>query len=176
MGTIGEHTGMAADESQKQKRGDRRSKEWGQAWSFHVIDGSLSSQEFELEVQYQKYKGRVVLEVTLSKMIQDHTHIVFTEPRTSSITDDSRKSHGHYSPTYLGGAHKRLIRLPSPLPLSPPNTSPPSLSLPNHPNSHLSHTLVSVGSLSLPTLETTIFAFQNLWFFTKIDQLLLNIC
>ena len=46
MGHIGENTGIADDESQKHKRGDRRSKEYGQESSFRVIDGSLSSQEF----------------------------------------------------------------------------------------------------------------------------------
>ena len=38
-----ENTCMAADESQKQERSDRWSKEWGQKSSFCVIDGSLSS-------------------------------------------------------------------------------------------------------------------------------------
>ena len=46
------------DESQKQKRGDRWSKEWAQKTSFCVIDGSLSSLEFGvgtsiLEIQKQ---------------------------------------------------------------------------------------------------------------------------
>ena len=45
MENIGKDTSMAADESQKQKRGDRRSWEKGQKSSFRVIDGSLSSQK-----------------------------------------------------------------------------------------------------------------------------------
>ena len=46
MGKTGENPGMADDESQKQERSDRRSKEQGQKSSFCVIDGFLSSQEF----------------------------------------------------------------------------------------------------------------------------------
>ena len=44
--TTRENTGMAADGSQKQKWGDRWSKEYGSYCSFCVVNGSLSSQEF----------------------------------------------------------------------------------------------------------------------------------
>ena len=57
---------MAADESQKQKRGDRRSKEQGQISSFRVIDGSLSSQEFGVRAsKYKSTKAESYSEVTL---------------------------------------------------------------------------------------------------------------
>ena len=45
-GKTQECAGMTADESQKQKGSDRRSKEQGQKSSLRVIDGPLSSQEF----------------------------------------------------------------------------------------------------------------------------------
>ena len=54
MGKMGENTSMAVDESQKQKRGDRRSKEQSQKSSFRVIDGSLSSQEFGVGASISK--------------------------------------------------------------------------------------------------------------------------
>ena len=43
MGKTGENSGRAADESQKQERGDRGSKDSGKTSSFRVIDGSLTS-------------------------------------------------------------------------------------------------------------------------------------
>ena len=45
-GKTWQDTGMAADESQKQKRGDRRSKEWGQKSSCCVVNGHVTSPEF----------------------------------------------------------------------------------------------------------------------------------
>ena len=60
-GKIGEHIGMAADESQKQKWGDRWSKDQGPYCLFCVVNGYLSSQEFGGGAKIQKYKGRVVL-------------------------------------------------------------------------------------------------------------------
>ena len=44
-GKTRENTGMAADESQKPKRGDRWSKKWGQNRKLCTVDGRLSSQE-----------------------------------------------------------------------------------------------------------------------------------
>ena len=41
-----EKIGMAADESQKQKGGDRWSKEWGQNSTLRVVNGRLSFEEF----------------------------------------------------------------------------------------------------------------------------------
>ena len=46
MGKLGEDTSMAADESQKQKWGDRWSKAWWQNRTLCVVDGPLSSKEF----------------------------------------------------------------------------------------------------------------------------------
>ena len=54
VGKTLENTGMAADESQKQKRGDRWSKEWGQKGTFCVVNGSLSSQEFGVRAKVSK--------------------------------------------------------------------------------------------------------------------------
>ena len=42
MGKTGENSGIAADDSQKQERDDRWSKEWGKRGSFRVIDGLMS--------------------------------------------------------------------------------------------------------------------------------------
>ena len=46
MGKTEENTSMAADESQKQKLGDRSSKERKQNRAVRVVNGPLSSQEF----------------------------------------------------------------------------------------------------------------------------------
>ena len=42
MGNTGENTGMAVDESQKQERSDRRSKDDGRKSSFCITDGHMS--------------------------------------------------------------------------------------------------------------------------------------
>ena len=60
----------AADESQKQKRGDRRSKEWGQNRTLCIGNGSLSSQEFGVGAAVPKIQMSSYSEVTLWKMIQ----------------------------------------------------------------------------------------------------------
>ena len=63
------NTGMAADKSQKQRRGDCSSKEWGQKSSFCVIDGSLSNQEFGVGAPISKStEAESHSEVTLWKM------------------------------------------------------------------------------------------------------------
>ena len=75
---------MAADESQKQKRGDRRSKEQGQKNSFRVIDGSLSSQEFGVGAsKYKSTKGRVVLRGDIVKD-DSGSYAVFSEQGSSA--------------------------------------------------------------------------------------------
>ena len=51
IGKTRENTGMAADERQKQERGDRWSKDRRQESSFCFLDGSLSSQEFGVGTQ-----------------------------------------------------------------------------------------------------------------------------
>ena len=90
----GENPGMAANESQKQERSDRYSREQGQKSSSCVIDGSLSSQEFGV--------GTSISEVQRSSRTQRwHCEGWFRiirsihGTRIISITDDSRKSHGH---------------------------------------------------------------------------------
>ena len=91
------NTSMAADECQKQKRGDRRSKEWG---PFCVIDGSLSSQEFGVRASIRAPKWycerwfRIICSIHWTRII--------------SIIDDGRKSHGHYFKTT--GMHKTSSR------------------------------------------------------------------
>ena len=92
------NTGMAADESQKQERSDRRSKEWGQKISSRVIDGCLSSWDFGVgtsvsKVQRQSHAPMWRCERWFSILRTIHwTRII-------SITNDSRKSHGHYFKT-----------------------------------------------------------------------------
>ena len=78
MGKTGENPGMAADERQKQERGDRRSKEQGQKSSFRVVDGSLSSQEFGVQASISKYRGRVALRVDIVKD-DDHTQYLLNK-------------------------------------------------------------------------------------------------
>ena len=56
MGETQENTGMAADESQKQKRGDRGSKERRQNSSLRVINGSLSPHECGVGTKITKKK------------------------------------------------------------------------------------------------------------------------
>ena len=75
---------MAPDRSQKQKRGDRRSKESAEKSSFCVIAGSLFSQKKSAsEPQFQKYKGRVVLR---GSIVKDDSgfYAVFTEQGSSA--------------------------------------------------------------------------------------------
>ena len=45
MGKTGENSGMSADESQKQNKGDRRSKEQGHKSSLRLTDGHMSSEK-----------------------------------------------------------------------------------------------------------------------------------
>ena len=97
-GKIGKDTGTAADKSQKQRRGDRRSKEWGQKSSFCVIDGSLSSQEFGVRTSISKVQRQ-------SRTPRWHCKRWFWCVRSIhwtrivSVPNDSRKSHGHYFKT-----------------------------------------------------------------------------
>ena len=78
MRIFGKDTGMAPDDSQKQKRGDRWRKKWGQKSVFCVINGTLSHQKFGVGAQIsnvprQSIKVELFSEVTLWKIIQDHT-------------------------------------------------------------------------------------------------------
>ena len=58
MGRTRENTGTAADESQKQKWGDRGSKERWQNSTFCIVDGSLSSQKILSWSQiFSNYRG-----------------------------------------------------------------------------------------------------------------------
>ena len=75
---------MAADESQKQERSDRRSKEQGQKSSFGSLMDLCHLENSELEPQYQSMKAGSHSEVTLQKMIlvrmqcslnKDHQHL-----------------------------------------------------------------------------------------------------
>ena len=87
---IGELTGMAADESQEQKCGDRWSKDQGPYCSFFVIDGVGAEVS---NVQRQSCAPRWHCKGWFRFMRSIHwTRII-------SITNDSRKSHGHYFKT-----------------------------------------------------------------------------
>ena len=92
-GITRENTGMAADESQEQKWGDRWSKEWGQKSSFCVIHGSLSSQEFGVgttssELQRSSRTSRRHCERWFRILCSIYWASII------SITDDSCKSNG----------------------------------------------------------------------------------
>ena len=83
MGKTRANTGMPADGSQKQKRGDRWSKERRQNLPFRVINGHLSSQEFGVGTQAsKKYKGRVVLRGNIVKD-DSGSRAVFTKQSSS---------------------------------------------------------------------------------------------
>ena len=94
MGKIRENTGMAADESQKQKRGDRWSKEWWQKRSLCVIDGHMSFGDAELETKHQTYKGRVVLRGDIVKD-DSGSYALFTEQGSSASQMTAAKDHGY---------------------------------------------------------------------------------
>ena len=90
-----ENTSMAADESQKQKWGDRWSKEWGQNRTLRIVDGSLSSQEFGVGATVSKHKGWVVLR---GDTVKDDpgSYAVFTEQGSSASQNDGYKSNGYH--------------------------------------------------------------------------------
>ena len=82
---------MEADESQKQKRGDRWSKERRKSSTLCVVNGHMSSQEFEVRPSIskirgkapKKYKGRVVL---WGDIVKDDSgsYAAFTEQGSSA--------------------------------------------------------------------------------------------
>ena len=74
---------MAADDSQKQKRCDRRNNERRKDHTLCVVDGCLSSENAELEPKFQKYKGRVVLRGDIVKH-DSGSYAVFTEQGSSA--------------------------------------------------------------------------------------------
>ena len=79
-GKIGKDTGMAPDESEKQKRGDRWSKELRQKkfilrhWWISLISRILS-----WTLNFKNTKAQSYSEVTLWKMIQDHTQYLLNK-------------------------------------------------------------------------------------------------
>ena len=93
-----ESTGTAGDERQKHERCDQWSKEEGQQWSFCVIDGSLSSQEFGVWASISKIQRRSCTPRWHCKRWFWFVCTVHWE-RIISIPNDSRKSHGHYIQT-----------------------------------------------------------------------------
>ena len=80
---------MKLDESQKQKRGDRRSKDEGRKSSFRLTDGQMSFKE-ELETKHQHYKGRVVLRGDIVKD-DSGSCAVFTEQGSSASQTTASK-------------------------------------------------------------------------------------
>ena len=98
IGKTGENTGLATDESQKRKRGDRRSKEWGQNCTFCVVHGSLSSQDFGVgatvsKIQRSSRTPRLHCERWFSIVCSNYWAGIV------SITNDSSKSHGYHIQT-----------------------------------------------------------------------------
>ena len=61
MGKIEENTGMAADESQKQKEVIEEARNKGRKVHFASLLDLCHLKNSELEPQCQKYKGRIVL-------------------------------------------------------------------------------------------------------------------
>ena len=82
-GKIGKDTSMAADESQKWKRSDRWSKEKGRKVQFASLMDLCHLKNSELEPQFQKYKGRVVLPGDIVKD-DSGSYAVFTEQGSSA--------------------------------------------------------------------------------------------
>ena len=79
-----EHECLAADESQKQKRGHAGGTEKKKNSSFCYADGHLSSQEIEVGTTiFKKYKGRVVLRGDIVKG-DSGSPAVFTEQGSSA--------------------------------------------------------------------------------------------
>ena len=74
---------MAGDESQKQKWGDCRTKEWRQKSAFCVIDGALSSQrQSRTSRRHCERWFRIICSIHWTRII--------------SITNDGSKNHGYY--------------------------------------------------------------------------------
>ena len=82
MRETGENTGVGADESQKQERSDRGSKESRQNRTFCVGDGPLSSQELGVGASISKIQSRVVLRGDIVKD-DSGSYAVFTEQGSS---------------------------------------------------------------------------------------------
>ena len=78
MGKTGENPGMAADESQKQERSDRRSKEQARIVYFASLMDLCHLKNSELELEYPKYKRTVVLRGDIVKD-DSGAYAVFTE-------------------------------------------------------------------------------------------------
>ena len=84
IGKTGENSGMAADESQKQERGDRWSNDEGRKSSFCLTDGPfliLRIRSWNLNVK--KNKGRVVFRGDIVKD-DSGSYAVFTEQGSSA--------------------------------------------------------------------------------------------
>ena len=83
MGKTGENPGMAADESQKQERSDRSSKDQGRKAHCASLIDLCHLKNSELEPQFQKYKGRIVL---WSDIVKEDwgSYAVFTEQGSSA--------------------------------------------------------------------------------------------
>ena len=82
MRTIGENTGMAADESRKKKVIDEARNEGRKVHVASLMD-LCHLKNSELEPQFQKYKGRVVLRGDIPKN-DAGAYAVFTEQGSSA--------------------------------------------------------------------------------------------
>ena len=73
MGKTRENTGMAADESQQQKWGDRWSKEWGQNRTLCVVNRSLSSQHLPRQSRIPRWHCKKMILVRMQcSLNRDH--------------------------------------------------------------------------------------------------------
>ena len=76
-GTTAKDSGMAADVSQKQERGDRWSKERRQNSAFFVVTGHLSSQDFGIGTKISKNtEAELYSEVPLMRYSQSKVHLL----------------------------------------------------------------------------------------------------
>ena len=82
-GKIGGHLGVELDDSQKQIRGDRWSKDVGRKSSLCIINGHMSFEKRWIGGKAPKYKGRVVLRGDIVKD-DSGSYAVFTEQGSSA--------------------------------------------------------------------------------------------
>ena len=83
MGKTGANPGMAADESQKQERGDRGRRNKGRKVHYASLVDLCHLENSELEPRYQKYKSRDVLRGNTVKD-DSGSYAVFTEAGSSA--------------------------------------------------------------------------------------------
>ena len=95
MGKIGENSGVEPDKSQKQKRGDRWSKDVGRKSSFCLTDGHLSFEECRIGGKAPKIQRSSCTRRRYCKRWYRILRSIHRK-RIISISNDSSKSHGYH--------------------------------------------------------------------------------